>query len=596
MTPEEFFRVLKDSQLERAFPWYYQTGWPLVVFLSSLICWVYLLGVSIARLVKDFEDIRARPEVMNLGLARLMTDPAIILDVSRLGAATIALLVTYLALRIQQNPVLLLSRVHPSTDSLYDLTPVGVQFVVDFLFWLTLLSLISCFCLWTIAATVIWIEMRGVTPVQWLWKLRSAGPSGRIKGGSQVLVLAMPPLLLLLLVVLLDMKFDFANSQARISEQAVLLEKCRTQDTVTFVEQNWSETDTDPRLLHARFVIRFSQSESPNQMDVLYDVGDNERKKCQLELVPTVDPLDIAILPVLEPDLDPIQSKFAALVLRELLAQFELVGAVDRDRVQLFLPKPSGTDITEPLLWPEAAANALFSYSEDVEPVGFDIAEQVLKVADELEEINRQDNVSQAYGPQLIILFRWFPVQQPSELVDADAYKNLMPEHAAEGRQPHVWIVDLVSNSQQSIADNLDSSVGYLKVQVPSVLIDPETMQMKTAVPRQSLQNGNVDDRIEKLRSTRQWGLTTNKVWASRDSKPIRLFLGEDAGCYVEVPLETPIGRNSKMPGVTEVNGPATARFAFIAILFLGLIYPSGIILVGIFQIAIKSESTGNKS
>lgn len=571
MSAEEFFQVLFDSQLYRAFSWYYQGAGPSVVLGVAVVCWAYILYESGKSALQRREELQKKTGAASLNPTKdFRRDATFHLVLAQVVAATLTVSVPWHAWRVQRNPITLLQAIDPGLDSLYDLTPVGVQFVVNYLFWTTIFSLVAALCLWIVASRGLLFHM---VQSEVVFKPKRIFVPGVLFAS-----------LLVTSVVLNVRYFDLTagNQPSRHAEASEPRSACQASEEVKVIEQDWREatlSNGSPGL-HGRLVVRFPHQGS-------YPTGLTLLSAAQLPLLSSqvltpsgqYDPLEITIYPMLDAELTPVERRFAADVLRETVSHFDL-GA-SKDRVWLPLSKHSTIDMKmKPLDWPNEIANEVFAWSADADLDQIDFRDDLKTVAAELRDEPVEG--SQSDLPPLFILFRWYPRQASDFLYDAGFYNELNKDGKFR-----LWIIDLITTGPpDGFESKLETAkVAYLRVQLPPVLADPNTGKLNTEPVIRRLEQlekrsgiEGIGRRIGQLRPTREITFTTTRVFASQDSPGFRLSTDTSSRCDYRLPLSTIISSQWPDNGVTPVSSPFSATSRWAALWARGVVYPIAIV------------------
>ncbi len=569
MSAEEFFQVLYDSQLYRAFPWYYQGAGPLIVLAIAAACWVYILYGSGIKALQKWKDLKNLSGAASLNPPNdLLRDATFHLILAQAVAATLTVSVPWHAWRIQRNPITLLQAIDPGLDSLYDLTPVGVQFVVNYLFWTTILSLVAALSLWIVASGGLLFQI-----VQ----------SRVVFNPKRILVPGVLFAPLLVMIVVLNVRYFDLTAGNQLSGHAEASEPrsaCQASEEVKVIEQDWREatlSNGSPGL-HGRLVVRFPHKGS-------YPVGLTLLSAAQLPLLSSqvltpsgqYDPLEITIYPMLDAELTPVEKQFAADVLRETVSHFDLGDS--KDRVWLHLSKHSTID-KKLLAWPSEVANEVFTWSADADLDQIDFLDDLEDVVAELPDEPVEG--SQSDLPPLLILFRWYPRQAPDFLYDAGFYNELNKDGKFR-----LWIIDLITTGPtDGFESELEAAkVAYLSVPVPPALVDPNTGKLNIEPVKQRLEQlekrsgiERIGRRIGQLRPTREITFTTTRVFASQDSPGFRLSVDTSSRCDYRLLLSAIIISPWPDDGVTPVSSPFSATSRRAALWARGVVYPIAIV------------------
>ncbi|MEM4306561.1 MAG: hypothetical protein QXD61_11385 [Candidatus Caldarchaeum sp.] len=445
MSAEEFFQVLADSQLYRAFPWYYQGIGPFVVFLIALFCSMYLIWRSWTSTSDKLSDTSLKGrwqehKKSSTPTKDFLTDAYVHLGIARIVVTLVALLVASSSFGLRSHPLWLLRLLNPQIDSLYDLTPNGVQFVVDYLMAVTILSVFTAFCLFVMTTGTYWLEKREITPVDELIELMRRGRANKKKPLSPgVVFMGIGLILLVGIVTNLNTKYQDVTTRQEVDSRVI----CDGQKSVETVERIWEEVkDVKSRWKHT-LAVRFSDAKVPPELVTVQMGSQRETVLIEGEASAHFDPLSVVVVPLIEGELSNSEQKFAAEVLRVLLAGFALRGVENYDKAWLYLPSVSSSNLSyqkKDFLWANAAANELYLWLrftrtelDKATLVGF-----LVRVASDLPTPNIGEGQSDA--KPVLILYRWFPRHQPEYLNIASVYNQLWNDNF------QLWIVDLTSS------------------------------------------------------------------------------------------------------------------------------------------------------
>lgn len=574
MSAEKFFQVLLDSQLYRAFPRYYQSSGPSWVLAVAVVCWISLLYQSLKFGHERWKKLKEDKSVLDLR-KELLIDPKVHLALAQATVATLTVLVPMQTLRLKHDPTQLLQAIDVRLDSLYDLTPVGVQFVVNYLFWATIFSLMATLSLWIMAHRDLLFEMIISTVT---FRPRRFFLSG----------ILLIPLLILGTVLYVEYLDPITVKQQPKPWGAVELQsECQAVESVKVVQQNWKEVSvsTGSSSLSGELIVHFPGKGNYPTSLALRPHPQLMITNHKVSISAGHDPLDIVIFPMLDISLRSIEKKFAADVLRGMVSYFDLGD--DKDRIWLFLSTPKGINVQK-LVWANSVANEIYTWLMDINRIEIEFSHDLNTVIAKLPD-EPVKNPQTKLEP-LVILFRWYPYHEPELLYSSDFYNEL-----SRNKSFRLWIIDLVTTGHHDFESKLDRSrVTYLDLFVPPTLVDPNTWELNTRLvlqqfERQEKRSGNesIGRRIEQLRPTRKITFETTSVLASQDSDNLWLSTDTSSRCDYRLDLST-IANSPFPPDEGVLVSSLSAIMHWAAIWGFAVLYPVGISLAFLVRLLSK--------
>lgn len=528
MSTQEFYGVLQESQIPNAFAWYYTSKLSWIVLVAGL-AFLFLIFWHVAALWR-----RVRKEQLKhaeiISWRKLASHEEVHFHVDITLAAALSCLGLLACALILTNPALVLHLFGSDIDSLYDLSPVGVQWVMDVFLVVALSSVLACLTLGATAIAMIWRTTLKSVPVEKPEMQNQASKSAvnmvpfLVPRAFRVWIV----LFALAIVVELFLVSNFAPLVRAFSQEpstdAQAIGKCRPE-MFEMVSQEWEEvTDSSPMLKATISFRLFDDNKRALRQHPSYVAVEISGEQVQAELRPRniLDPLDIVVVPLSAEPRDETERQFAALTAQAFLAEFDLMGDRSKDRVaiarQLGNSVKAGDDFS---YWPADVANHLYEEFDQPTLTMPSLSDAILQVIKEWPD--RIPGELQANATKVIVIMRWISDQEAHDTHSALVQIASEPQVIESGIK--LWVLDIVQSSRENLrADLAAKGVNYTQVQLPTNLLTAGMDINVESVPN-VLKSQRVSESVKGFRTTHTIEFRTSRLQASRGSLPIYLLV-----------------------------------------------------------------------
>lgn len=588
MEAGEFFSILNESSLERAFGWYFLGPLPWFVFALSTVC-LFVIAAYVCAQPKC-SSAHSSSEVSRLEILQiviLQTNPIIGLQIEVLFIACIGWLGPLTVLILKYDPSKLIMRMHTEVNSLFDLTPLGVQFVVDYLYWAVVLSVITLLALTAMAMAVTWRELYLSIPQI----------VGALDGDKIPLPRVAKIRVIFLIIVFAGTMSVVATFISRVDVRSLSPESppfppsliCVQNPQSIVVWQEWHQQQSSISKYRSsvELGLRLRNGQSnvkQNRISCLHLRYDNVDLGCMsVRSEPQFDPLNIVVIPLFPHASSELEAQFSSLALVEFLSSFNLNGSMTMDRIMWHFPSDKPSEFKDQTTWAKGAGNTFYRYlmqGSSTKPPDVFLPRNLNKVMEMLPErdetISGQDEVS-----TVLLLYRWNPnpaLEYPRQTSNEDELNSFIA--AALQKSISVWIVDLVQfvafDTQRDVED---SGATYFQIPIPVNILTDE-MEINLTGVRNSLRNQEVSVLVDGLRSTYSLQFDANRVWALRDSSG--LFIAEDSGaCIYYIAPGDGISGNPQKSGNSDGGAlHLTGRVSLFCMIVFNSVFPVVMLLV----------------
>lgn len=527
-----------------------------------------------------------------------------------------------LVVRLSRNPQKLINLIHDNADNLYDLTPNGVQFVVDYLFWVAILSFVnlSILALTTIVLTKI-AENRQKN------EFNPMLPDINAHFNRFISIMRWTIagfLFIFIIIVIYNVGFQYAQlvTQNKNMENNFI---CDAGYGPQIIWAEWFASESQKPYSKARLIVRYANIEHNDVKNAINCINVqtlNQELYClDTSTYVEFDPLDILIIPNIPNSNTKFEDAFMSLSLLEILdgcpnsskcediANFDNVLEIHQtygfnlngdpygDNAYIFFSNNKKNTIDR-YLWPEHIVTDIYRILQEN-----DVNDRSLPSFDQLEAyITKIDQRSPTLGqnePKRLILFiNW----QEDYKFDAQYLLNIKKRTNSS-----VWLIDFVSQQYDEetlndLSNDLEKyNIDHIVIQLPSEGLISNLRYNLTNV-RNGLKNQNIANMIRKLRSTHIIDLAqildndpSDKIWAASDNGKISLSLPENPNgikyCTNILSLDSVNNENPRTvddnikPELIQIN--LTELALKFGLPLLNLIFPTSVLLITIGIIAI---------
>lgn len=525
MSAQEFYRVLQESQIPNAFVWYYTSGLSWIVLVIGL-AFLSLIIWHVAALWRRVRNEEQLEPAKTIPWRELASHEKVWFHVNITLAAALSCLGLLACALILTNPALVLHLFGSEIDSLYDLSPMGVQLVMDVFLVVALSSVLACLTLGATAIAMMW----GSTLKEVL-----VNPDAAAMAAVHQVPIPVPRsfrarmvLFALALVVVLFLVSRFTSLVRAVSQEPITVAQaigeCRPE-RLEIVSQEWEEVIASPRMLKATMSFRLfddkERSLRQRPSSVAVEIS-GERVQAELRSLSVLDPLDIVVVPLSAEPRDEAERQFAALTARAFLAEFDLVGDRSKDRVAIARQRgnsfKAGDDFS---YWPVGAANKLYEEFDQPTLTMPALRDAVLQVIKEWPD--RTPEKLQADATKVIVIMRWISDQEARDT--HNALVQIANEPQVIESSIKLWVLDIVPSSREDLrADLAAKDVNYTQVQLPANLLTAGMDINVESVPN-VLKSQRVSESVKGFRTTHTIVFRTSRIQASRGSLPIYLLV-----------------------------------------------------------------------
>lgn len=609
MSSEEVFQVLQNSNLYRGY-WFYQSWLPDVIWWLSLV-FIAIIGgytyFSTNELRRNIRNIRSllNPFFNERGdIRRIPSVPGTqYIYFIMLIASVLGLFGIKAARDIKHGNVDFLFPQNTGIDSLYAMPPSGVQAIVDYLFWISILTEITFILIGATSLVIIVIASTRKCGELYVNK----------KLNLMLFSCSVCALIIIFILAVLFSSFCIFNNEKPSSSDPSCQCHSNESDVLTWRVrwEEWGVKDNGERV--AKIGLERIDNENQvvdNGISCAIILAFGKESTCSTKHLfpdPEDTKADILIIPEFNGDRDELRVGYYSLLLLEFLGgchsdQINCIKLMNtfeygntneeierfhlgpgRDRVFL-LGHSDYHDQYRPIYYQEEVANIIFK--EISKNNNFSKYTQLSTknvISSWIRQIDKYDKSEANVGNRvkIVIIIRWRPnnsdiIYSVINDINRDKY--------------NLWVIDIFP-SAKVIKDNMErSDIDEYISFMPKNIIDGRKYNVREF--REYLREEvNFNFMIRSLRTEYSLDLMNvkglsldDKVWATRDSEPIYLSLRSSKCC-------SPIRfgqRESKMFHYQNIKRQMKIAWYFrnqLLLIFLSFLYPIVVIVLAILYL-----------
>lgn len=529
MSPHEFFDVLSLG-------WFYSSHIVFSVFIMEVII---VLATAIIRFKYKPPNV-----IFNIATAS-----------SLLGTLGIGLFCYF-----TEHPFLIISSFHKDVHSLNNLTPSGLFFVHNYLWWNAIIVLFLGFS--TIFYLLILISLQKKTKATQAIeneKLNtpsntSLGSGGFVQNMLSVLMLAYAAMMLYLIFVITPFS-NFRRDHSAYIHNGPRVPICKDHEEIELQEAVWMPNTENANFKHLpiRLVLEYLDQKPGHTLHQLdFSLGDMPIQKVSTTVETNASPIDVLIVPLFPSTMTELEKNYALMILymfldgcqkssdckelsnlsdiAEPISGFNFTGNEYSDRLFVWdkqRNKKEGQQ-NQPFYSPYEAVNALL-YSTPIVDKDLEEIPNFVK-----EHIRTPAKGQQSPAPFLIIFWSW-----NSELIENRIRKSTAEINA------NILFIDLISQGSKRMThtEQDDDNSNYIAIELPPsaeqyLTSNKLNYNLEWILPRFKRQQ--VMNVIASMRSIYSVDLSKLNIYPPYTNYP-QLFIGKKSieSIYYKIPGST---------------------------------------------------------